>query len=194
MCCKKQGGLEMPTKKNLTDLRVKELEQVCKQLGIPYYSKKKHLTKDEMIENIKATPGYEDVEIYDASELSNEQIEELKSDKEEVSEEVVKKEYVMSDEPLPDPESFTHTKNKEKYIENIQVGTLVAFLDDKGKPRTGAMVNISTKNKKLKLQTEFGWEFIVPWDKVLWVKQGNRWPNGIYRLLKEWKYKNAAVK
>ena len=184
----------MPTKKNLTDLRVKELEQVCKQLGIPYYSKKKHLTKDEMIENIKATPGYEDVEIYDASELSNEQIEELKSDKEEVSEEVVKKEYVMSDEPLPDPESFTHTKNKEKYIENIQVGTLVAFLDDKGKPRTGAMVNISTKNKKLKLQTEFGWEFIVPWDKVLWVKQGNRWPNGIYRLLKEWKYKNAAVK
>lgn len=186
----------MPNTKNLMDLKVKELEQVCKQLGVTYYDKKRHLTKNEMVEKIMQVPGYEELEIYDASEMSNEEIEKLetsadvtKIEKDGAKE--TKNSYVVSDEPLPDPESFTHTKNKEKYIENIQVGTLVAFLDEKGKPRTGAMINISTKNKKLKLQTEFGWEFIVPWDKVLWVKQGNRWPNGIYRLLKEWKYKNA---
>ena len=74
---------------------------------------------------------------------------------------------------------------KEEYIENANIGTLVAFVDENGKARTAAIVNRSTKSKKIKVETEFGREFIVPYDKVLWVRGKNeRWPKGVYNMLK----------
>lgn len=82
------------------------------------------------------------------------------------------------------PFTFIHTRNKERYIEEATEGTLVAFLDDNGKPRTAALINRSSKRRVLKLKTEFDWEFIVPYDKVLWVKNGQKWAYGIYRILK----------
>lgn len=173
--------------KNLSELKVKDLEQVCKQIGIPYYCKKRHLTKNEMIENIEAS-GYE-FEIQEA-EVPNVVV----SVETETQETNVEKETTVvevEDKPLPDPETFFHTKDKERYIENAEVGTLIAFMDEKGKPRTAALVNRSSKRKVLKVVTEFNWEFIVPYEKVLWVKQGGKWPHGVYRILKEWKYRNG---
>lgn len=82
------------------------------------------------------------------------------------------------------PYTFTHTKNKEKYIEEAQPGTLFAFLDDNGKPRTAALTNRSSKTKKVKLITEFGMEFVVSYDNVMWVKRQERWARNIYRILK----------
>ncbi len=82
------------------------------------------------------------------------------------------------------PYTFTHTRNKDRYIDEAEVGTLIAFLDQNGKPRTAALVNRSSKRRLLKLKTEFDWEFEVPYDDVLWVKKGARWAYGIYRILK----------
>lgn len=83
------------------------------------------------------------------------------------------------------PFTFTHTRNKERHIEEAEVGTLIAFLDENGKPRTAALVNRSSKRRLLKLKTEFDWEFEVPYDNVLWVRtKGNRWAYGVYRILK----------
>lgn len=82
------------------------------------------------------------------------------------------------------PFTFTHTRNKERYLDEAEVGTLIAFLDENGKPRTAALVNRSSKRKMLKLKTEFDWEYEVPYSKVLWVKQGSRWAYGVYRILK----------
>lgn len=83
------------------------------------------------------------------------------------------------------PYTFTHTRNKERHIEEAEVGTLIAFLDETGKPRTAALINRSSKRKLLKLKTEFDWEFEVPYEKVLWVRtKGNRWAYGVYRILK----------
>ena len=82
------------------------------------------------------------------------------------------------------PYTFIHTRNKERYIEEATVDTKIAFLDQNGKPRTAALVNRSSKRRLLKLKTEFGWEFEVPYDNVLWVKQGTKWAYGIYRILK----------
>jgi hypothetical protein len=42
----------------------------------------------------------------------------------------------------------------------------------------------SSARKVIKVVTEFGWEFIVPYDNVLWVRKGNRWPRGVYEILK----------
>lgn len=82
------------------------------------------------------------------------------------------------------PFTFMHTRNKERYIEEAEVGTLVAFLDGNGKPRTAALINRSSKRRLLKLKTEFDWEFEVPYDSVLWVRKGDKWAYGIYRILK----------
>lgn len=74
------------------------------------------------------------------------------------------------------------TKSKQIYIDTIVPGVLVAFQADK--VRSAKVLKKSTKNRKLKLITEYGREFIVGFDDILWVKTGTRWPKGIYQLLK----------
>ena len=84
------------------------------------------------------------------------------------------------------PYTFIHTRNKERYIEEAEVGVLVAFLDKNGKPRTAALVNRSSKRKELLLETEYNWRFVVPYECVLWVKRGEHWAANIYRILKRY--------
>ena len=161
----------------LNKLTADELKTLCKENGLPCYKGKSKLNKGEMIENLSNV----------TVETTNENVteKEIVEEKSDVVENVVEKKEI-------DVEGFFHTKNKEKYIEEAEVGTLVAFVDENGKPRTAAIQNRSSKRKVLKVVTEFGWEFIVPYEKVLWIKKGNRWPNGVYRLLKE--YKNGKQK
>ena len=83
-----------------------------------------------------------------------------------------------------DPNTFIHTRNKERYIEEAEVGTLIAFLDENGKPRTAALVNRSSERKLVKVKTEYDWEFVVPYDSILWVRKGDKWAYGVYRILK----------
>ena len=83
-----------------------------------------------------------------------------------------------------DPNTFIHTRNKERYIEEAEVGTLIAFLDEHGKPRTAALVNRSSERKLVKVKTEYDWEFVVPYDSILWVRKGEKWAYGVYRILK----------
>ena len=84
------------------------------------------------------------------------------------------------------PYTFIHTRNKERYIEEAEVGVLIAFLDKNGKPRTAALVNRSSKRKMLLLETEYGWRYEVPYECVLWVKRGEHWAANIYRILKRY--------
>ena len=71
-----------------------------------------------------------------------------------------------------------------EYVENAEVGTLVAFNTPNGKVKSAMVENKSTKNRKLKLVTSYGVEYIVSYEDVVWVKTGTRWPRGVYRLLK----------
>lgn len=74
---------------------------------------------------------------------------------------------------------------KSSYVETAQLGTLVAFREPKtNKLNTAKVVKKSTKNRKLKLQTQYGAEFVVSYEDVVWVKTGTRWPRGIYNELK----------
>lgn len=156
------------TNTNLIDLTVKELENICKLNGLTYYSGKRHLTKQEMVDKINNLPNYiSEEETNPVVEETNVVEENVTSEPEEI------KEWVNSD--------------KDEFIEKAEPGTLMAFYDNNGKPRTAALVNRSSNRKVVKLQTEFGWEFIVPYSNVLWVKNGARWPKGIYNLLKGYK-------
>ena len=75
-------------------------------------------------------------------------------------------------------------EQKMRYVENIEIGTIVAFKLSNGKVKSAKVVKKSTKNRKLKLETDYGAEYIVPYDSVIWVRTGKRWPKGVYNLLK----------
>lgn len=75
-------------------------------------------------------------------------------------------------------------EQKMSYIENIDIGTIVAFRLSSGKVKSAKVTRKSTKNRKLKLETDYGAEYIVSYDDVIWVRTGKRWPRGVYKLLK----------
>lgn len=75
-------------------------------------------------------------------------------------------------------------EQKMHYIENIEIGTIVAFRLSNGKVKSAKVVKKSTKNRKLKLETDYGAEYIVPYESIVWVRTGKRWPKGVYNLLK----------
>lgn len=75
-------------------------------------------------------------------------------------------------------------EQKMAYIENIDIGTIVAFRLSNGKVKSAKVARKSTKNRKLKLETDYGAEYIVSYDDIVWVRTGKRWPKGVYKLLK----------
>ena len=90
---------------------------------------------------------------------------------------------------IPDttPESTRNVDcdaNKVKYIEEAPVGTLVAFKVDGGKAKSAKLINISKARRVIKVETVYGREYVVPYSDILWVKTNNRWPRGVYNMLK----------
>ena len=65
-----------------------------------------------------------------------------------------------------------------------KIGTLVAFRLSNGKVKSAKVMKKSTKNRKLKLETNYGAEYIASYDDIIWVRTGKRWPRGVYNLLK----------
>lgn len=85
-------------------------------------------------------------------------------------------------------------EQKMSYIENIDIGTIVAFRLSNGKVKSAKVTRKSTKNRKLKLETDYGAEYIISYDDVVWVRTGKRWPKGVYRLLKGLGVENGKEK
>lgn len=193
-------------------MTLKELKEVAEGYGIPLSVPKEgkkgvrhNLTKAELIEAIneannqvwnEAEADENDVEVTNIDESTS--LNELFAARAEIDRLIsIRKSHRAKKDPRNEeydenfsmyggvnPYTFIHTRNKERYIEEAEEGTLIAFLDENGKPRTAALVNRSSKRRVLKLKTEFDWEFIVPYDNVLWVRNSTRWAYGVYRILK----------
>lgn len=147
------------TRQELETKTVKELCEMCKERKLTYYAHSKKLTKPELIEKILI--NQDDME--DINKMINESVETEP-----------KKLFVVD-----------NSNGKLSYIETIQVGTLVAFREpETNKLNTAKVTNKSVKNKKLKVETQYGAEFVISYDSVVWVKTGTRWPKGIYNELK----------
>lgn len=73
---------------------------------------------------------------------------------------------------------------KDGYIEKVNLGCLVAFKTNTGKVSSAKIIKRSLKRRMLLLETEYKSVYKVSFNDVLWVKTGNRWPKGIYELLK----------
>lgn len=79
----------------------------------------------------------------------------------------------------------TDGSSKIDRINNAPIGTLIAFYEPgTNKANTAKITNRNKKKGLIKCETQYGKEFIVPFDNIMWVKTGNRWPRGVYQLLK----------
>ena len=73
---------------------------------------------------------------------------------------------------------------KKKYIEDAQVGTLVAFRTDTGRVKSAMIKKRSTSKRRFLLETNYGAKYKVSFDDILWVRTNKRWPKGIFQLLR----------
>lgn len=156
------------SKENLQNKTCKELRELAKGMNI---SGRWDMTKEQLIDAIL---GAEVVQTADKPESAKD---ECKVDNHGVAEveDKVEKESASVEVDM---------KQKMPYIENIEIGTLVAFRLSNGKVKSAKVTRKSTKNRKLKLETDYGAEYIVSYDDIVWVRTGKRWPRGVYKLLK----------
>lgn len=160
---------------------VRELRELAKELNI---SGRWEMTKGELIvailraRNVKVNK--ENVSAKDEVRIDNQNSVEVEDKVEKKSANIKTYEVNM--------------EQKMQYIEGVEIGALVAFRLSNGKVKSAKVIRKSTKNRKLKLETDYGAVYIVAYEDIVWVRTGKRWPKGVYRLLKGLVDSNEANK
>lgn len=148
-------------------MKVAELKQMCKEGGIRHYNGKNCFKKIELVEAIlRAEENVED----------NKQsaTDEIKNDNHDVEAVINKKQTA----------NVIDMEQKMPYIEQAAIGTIIAFRLPNGKVKSAKIIKRSTKNRRFMVETEYNAQYVVEYDNVVWVRAGDRWPKGVYRLLK----------
>lgn len=156
------------SKENLQGMNKTELMAKAKELGIPRYKDGKQRTKEALIEAI--------LNVESENGAKPEPLSIPKNVPAIVLEVLEEQENGLSDEE--------RLERHSKYVENVKVGTLVAFKTGPNKAKSAMVQKRSTKNRKLKVVTKYGKEFIISFDDVIWVHTNKRWPRGVYNMLK----------
>ena len=161
----KSMGMVISKREELSNMLVVDLRNMASTYGIKNVKKYKKQELVDMICEIiyGQTPTVVDEEVSVAVEEDDNNNVETVTD--ELSEEEI-------------------AERRMPYVENAPIDTIVAFKLPTGKVKSAKIINKSTKNRKLKVETAYGAQFIIPYDSVIWVKTGTRWPKGVYNLLK----------
>lgn len=159
----------LKTKEALEKLTCKDLIAECKKKGLSVYNGKNRKTKPELISLLMNYAA-------EHSEETDVTAPEIKRELKQITKSKEGDPWIMG--------------NKDAIIENAELGVMVAFLDSRGKPRTGKLEEIRKEAHEVVLVTEYGWSFTVPYRDVLWVLNYGKWPRVIYKMLKE--YKNGC--
>ena len=159
-------------KEELQAMKVSELMALCKANGIPHYHGKNHFRKDELVKAILGAGVAGDSKVENDKSAKDE----VKTDNHDVeAEDKVEKESASVDVDM---------EQKMPYIEGAVVGTIVAFRLPNGKVKSAKIIKKSTKRRQFMLETDYGAQYITPYEDIIWVRTGKRWPRGVYKLLK----------
>lgn len=159
--------------KKYSEMTVKELREIAKELDI---KGRWDMTKTELInaimqaESVESEEPQENENVGGIKRIESAEVENVIDDKAEVVESETKEKETDN--------------NKSKYLEAIQIGTIVAYKCGEGKAKSAKVVKKSIKNRKLQVETSYGAVNVISFDDVLWVKTGKRWPKGIYNMFK----------
>lgn len=156
------------SREQLQKMTADALAAICKEKGITHYKGKTRFRKNELIEAI----------------LKEQKQPAAESPAEEQCEEKIENTSVAVKEEEATGEKNS-SENKEHYLQNIKVGTLVAFREHSGKLNTAAVQNVSFKRRQLRLVTQYDKEYIVSFDDVVWVRTKKRWPRFVLNELKQ---------
>lgn len=160
----------MARMKEYAELTVKELRDKAKVLNI---SGRWDMTKPQLIEAIVRAES-ENANVGGITRVES-ATEEITIDNDEVNVETeIKRENSVS----------INMEQKQKYLDNIQIGALVAFKVSETKAKSAKVIKKSTKSRKLMVETSYGATHVIPFEDVLWVRTGARWPRGVYNMLK----------
>lgn len=146
----------------------KELRAIATELNI---TGRWEMNKEQLIDAILGA------EVVKTTEKTESAKDECKVDNQEIVEAENKDENKSANVKI-------NMEQKMHYIENVDIGAIVAFKLSNGKVKSAKVARKSTKNRKLKLETDYGAEYIVSYDDIIWVRTGKRWPRGVYKLLK----------
>lgn len=162
-------------REELMKLKVDELRKMASSVGV----KNSHgFKKAELVEAILATEK--------SAQSSNEEV----AVEQEIDNPVDSAEETAAGENENDATDVVSVNidmgRKMPYIESAPIGTIVAFkAPNTGVLKSAKIVNRSTKNRKLKLETAYKKQYVVKYEDVVWVRAGSRWPTGILKALKE---------
>ena len=155
------------SREQLKGMTTDALAAICKEKGITHYKGKNRFRKDELIEAI----------LKEQKQSVTEEVAEQYEEKIETASVVVKEEEATGEE--------MSSENKERYLQNIKIGTLVAFREHSGKLNTAAVQNVSFKRRQLRLVTQYDKEYIVSFEDVVWIRTKKRWPRFVLNELKQ---------
>jgi len=164
----KSMGMVISKREELGNMLVVDLRNMASTYGIKNVKKYK---KQELVDMICEIIDGQKPTVVDEEAEATVVVEEVKDDNniETVTDE-------LSEEEI--------AERRMPYVENAPIDTIVAFKLPTGKVKSAKIINKSTKNRKLKVETAYGAQFVIPYDSVIWVKTGTRWPKGVYNLLK----------
>lgn len=147
------------TRNELENMNKTDVSKIAKELGVKRYNGKSLIPKKEMIDGICKA-----LELKDDALDAQKAIDETGEQKKEVA---------------------IDRGTKDKRIMDAPFGTLVAFYEpETRKLNTAKLTNRNKVKKLIKCETQYGKEFTVPFEDVVWTKTGSRWPRGIYDELK----------
>ena len=165
----KSMSIGISKREELSNMLVVDLRNMASTYGIKNVKKYK---KQELVDMICEIIYGQVPTVVDEEAEATVAVEETEEDDNNI--EVVTEE--LSEEEI--------AERRMPYVENAPIDTIVAFKLPTGKVKSAKIINKSTKNRKLKVETAYGAQFVIPYDSVIWVKTGTRWPKGVYNLLK----------
>lgn len=168
----------------LKGFTVKELREEAKSLKIKFWYNK---TKAELVSGILEATAENNTNVEE-----NNNMEEIREATISEDSTVEKVEAVQAEDEIAVDNSYatliSHKKTPGEYIDNVEVGMIIAFATEPEKAISAKVKEIFRAEdngvKEVLAVSKNGYTYKVPRAAIVWVKTGHRWPRGIYDKLR----------
>ena len=168
----------------LRGFTVKELREEAKSLKIKFWYNK---TKAELVSGILEATAENNINVEE-----NDNMEEIREATISEDSTVEKVEAVQAEDEIAVDNSYatliSHKKTPGEYIDNVEVGMIIAFATEPEKAISAKVKEIFRAEdngvKEVLAVSKNGYTYKVPRAAIIWVKTGHRWPRGIYDKLR----------
>lgn len=168
----------------LRGFTVKELRKEAKSLKVKFWYNK---TKAELVSGILEATAENNINVEE-----NDNMEEIREATISEDSTVEKVEAMQAEDEIAADNSYatliSHKKTPGEYIDNVEVGMIIAFATEPEKAISAKVKEIfkSEDNgvKEVLAVSKNGYTYKVPRAAIIWVKTGHRWPRGIYDKLR----------